>query len=633
MLTAELKKLLVARSRDGKTLSIAPTGSLNQVTDLAAVSDAGGTQATLTWTEALAGDCNNDGEVGIADLQPIAAHYGESSSGPGSPAYLADADESGEVGITDLQPIAADYSMHIEGYQVWRGHFNGASTDWEATFRPNVGNPTNTSFSSDRPSPPPVSTRPTYTYLDDISGLADKTNVRYKVTAYGDGAAGAESNEAIMPPPTYFSVSGTVTESGVGLAGVLMTLTPGGLNAVTQADGTYTLNGLPSGPYTLSPFLTGFSFMRPVRQVTIADADVTGQDFAAMAWPAVAPWPQFHGNAQHTGLSAYQGAQSPTILWSLILPALPSYNLHSSPAVAVDESVFIGDDTGHVYGVNPDGTIRWTVPTEVGAVVAVPAIGAGGTVYARSISTMLYALDGADGGLKWTASVGSTTGSPTIGADGTIYLGSDWGGLFAINPDGSLKWRYSTPEETSTSPAVGLDGTVFFASAYDFFALNPDGTLKWKHAALGTTTSSPAVGADGTIYVGATGGLYAINPDASLKWSYSTGGQIITSSPAIGSDGTVYAGCTDGKLYAINPDGSLKWTYTTGWVVASSPAIGNDGTIYFGSNDGFLYALNSDGTLKWSLKMLGKVSASPAIGADGRIYASSSAGDLTCIGP
>ncbi len=186
--------------------------------------------------------------------------------------------------------------------------------------------------------------------------------------------------------------------------------------------------------------------------------------------------------------------------------------------------------------------------------------------------------------------------SPAIGADGTIYVGSDDDNLYALNPaDGSLKWQYATGNGIWSSPAVGADGTVYFGSEDNtVYALNPaDGSLKWSYATGGCVYSSPALGADGTIYVGSADNyLYALNPaDGSLKWKYATGGPV-WSSPALGADGTIYLGSDDEHLYAFNPkDGALKWRYATGLYVDSSPALGADGTIYVGSDDGCLYAI------------------------------------------
>jgi hypothetical protein len=137
-LNAELKRLLVARAGGGKRMSTAPTGSQDAVSDLTAMSNGAGTQATLSWTEVVPGDYNNDGVVDIIDLQPVALYYGQwTDSGPYDGHRLVVGDSAPQIGIGDLQAIANNYSAHLQGYQVWRGHWNGTGTDWEATPRPN----------------------------------------------------------------------------------------------------------------------------------------------------------------------------------------------------------------------------------------------------------------------------------------------------------------------------------------------------------------------------------------------------------------------------------------------------------------------------------------------------------------
>lgn len=80
----KLKAEFVKRS-DGKYISIAPTGFwiTNQVSDLKGYWNKLCTHVTLNWTEALWSDFDNSGEVNIADLQPLAAYYGQrSDTGP-----------------------------------------------------------------------------------------------------------------------------------------------------------------------------------------------------------------------------------------------------------------------------------------------------------------------------------------------------------------------------------------------------------------------------------------------------------------------------------------------------------------------------------------------------------------------
>jgi len=336
-------------SAAGKSISVAPTGTMNAVTDLKATVDSAGSVATLTWTEVLPGDYDNNGVVDIADLIPVALYYGQrTDSGPDDAHRLVNGDANPEINIWDLGAIAGNYAAHIQGYQVWRGHWNGSSTDWETSFLPNRSDPAQTAFSVDRPSPPPPSRRPSYWYGNIIYNDTDKNNIRYKVVAYGDGAPGAESNEAAVPSTT-FSVSGKVTLLGNGLAGVTLTLAPSGLHATTQADGTYAISGVANGSYTLTPTATGYVFTPSAIPVTVNGADVVGLDFTATGGLADSAWPKFRGNAQNTGQSPYIGAQTNHVKWTFTT----SFGVASSPAVAADGTVYVGSDDGYLYAFGP----------------------------------------------------------------------------------------------------------------------------------------------------------------------------------------------------------------------------------------------------------------------------------------
>ncbi|MEI6634862.1 MAG: PQQ-binding-like beta-propeller repeat protein, partial [Chlamydiota bacterium] len=60
------------------------------------------------------------------------------------------------------------------------------------------------------------------------------------------------------------------------------------------------------------------------------------------------PWPMFHGNAQHTGQSAYTGSQTGTLLWSY---QTGSY-VFSPPAIGFDGRVYVGSLDSSIYGLN-----------------------------------------------------------------------------------------------------------------------------------------------------------------------------------------------------------------------------------------------------------------------------------------
>ena len=344
------------------------------------------------------------------------------------------------------------------------------------------------------------------------------------------------------------------------------------------------------------------------------------------------PWPMFHHDLRHTGLSPYDTSDNPGKLrWKF---KTEYYVLSSSPAIGSNGIIYIGSADHYLYAINPNGTLKWKFQTGY-ELYSSPAIDSDGTIYVGSDDHYLYAIN-PDGTLKWKFHTGDAVfSSPAIGNDGTIYVGSTDHYLYAINPDGTLKWKFQTGYYVSSSPAIDSDGTIYVGSNdYYLYAINPDGTLKWDFQTGDGVPSSPAIGGDGTIYVGSEDNyIYAINPDGTLKWRFRTGDWVL-SSPAIGKDGTIYVHSNDSYLYAINPDGTLKWKFQMGYCAFSfsSPAIGSDGTIYVGSDDDYLYAINPDGTLKWKFQTRDHVFSSPAIGSDGTIYVGSLDGYLYAIG-
>jgi hypothetical protein len=91
----------------------------------------------------------------------------------------------------------------------------------------------------------------------------------------------SETSQNDQTPPQTWSISGTVTLSGVGLAGVTVSAAGTTRSTTTAANGTYTLAGLIDRDYTLSPSKAGYTFSPPSRTVTVSGASVPLQDFVA----------------------------------------------------------------------------------------------------------------------------------------------------------------------------------------------------------------------------------------------------------------------------------------------------------------------------------------------------------------
>jgi outer membrane protein assembly factor BamB len=198
----------------------------------------------------------------------------------------------------------------------------------------------------------------------------------------------------------------------------------------------------------------------------------------------------------------------------------------SSPAIAWDGTILVGGhEDGRLYAVSPDGAERWTFQTGA-SIRTSPAIAPDGTIYVTSDDQHLYALN-LDGSLEWSLPLPLATASqqslwsPAIGSDGTVYVGGR--GLHAIDPTGQLLWTYrgtnpSSGTQVFGTPIVAGDGTIYVSGGISthVFALAADGTLKWDHPTRGPVFGVPAIGLDGTIFAAsslggdASGTLYAI---------------------------------------------------------------------------------------------------------------------------
>lgn len=228
------------------------------------------------------------------------------------------------------------------------------------------------------------------------------------------------------------------------------------------------------------------------------------------------PWQMFRGNLQHTGQSAYKGAQTNTLKWSFKIDT----RITSSPSIASDGTIYFGSIDGRLYAVNPDGTAKWAF--QVGnEITASPAIGNDGTIYIGSRDKKMYAIT-SEGKLKWTYQVGGIILSSAAVTDNSLYFGSDDNTLYAITTDGKLNWKYTANSNITASPALGTDGTVYlFEVSGALHALSPDGTEKWvKRVGTGVydSYSSPSIGSDGTVYLGTDSGrLVAVKPDGNVN--------------------------------------------------------------------------------------------------------------------
>ncbi len=308
-----------------------------------------------------------------------------------------------------------------------------------------------------------------------------------------------------------------------------------------------------------------------------------------------------------------------------------SGEVRSSPAIAADGSIIIGNNNGELYSLNPDDGTTNLVWNAGDLIYSSPAIGRDGTIYVGSGDKKLYAFDpNGDTSHVWTVGDRIFMSSPAVeGSTGRIYVGSEDRKLYSFNADGTTARVWSTAGEIQSSPALSADGTIYAGSDDGkFYAFNQDGTTSRVWTTGGAIRSSPAIGTNGMIHVGSgDGNLYAFNPNGSTSRVWSTLGAVY-SSPVIGTSGVVYVGSFDNHLYAFNPDGTTSRVWSTTGPVESAPALGSDGTIYAGTRDGYFYAFNPDGATDFVWQAAGTILSSPSISSNGTIYVGASDGNV-----
>jgi hypothetical protein len=118
-LRQELKRQLeIAATDPGRFTAKAPTGPAGYVGDL--VYSPGPNQ--LSWTYVNAGDYDCNGEVGVADITPIALHFLHAivvpTGWPDAQDYFIDGDQSAEIGVSDLTPIALNFLNTVASYDI-----------------------------------------------------------------------------------------------------------------------------------------------------------------------------------------------------------------------------------------------------------------------------------------------------------------------------------------------------------------------------------------------------------------------------------------------------------------------------------------------------------------------------------
>jgi outer membrane protein assembly factor BamB len=274
-------------------------------------------------------------------------------------------------------------------------------------------------------------------------------------------------------------------------------------------------------------------------------------------------WEKFRHDVNNTGQGSGAVANSTVPKGAVLIDATA---IVSSPAVALDGTVYVGSTGGTLAAINPNDLSkpRWT-QTDCGACGGKRPLG---PIFS---SPAVYTFNG-----QTSIMIGSSASNDQ---DGGVFVFQDTG-----NSQPACVGCFIPEKLPQDSAAVSFLSSPTFT----INTVNPD------------VNDRPI----GGIFIGGDNGtFYAINADGTPKWQYprfpTTHIGSITSSAAFGQGDTLYFTAADDNLYALRTtDGTLKWTFPL--PTASAAAFGatpvTSVLIYAATGDGDVLGINPDGT-------------------------------------
>lgn len=127
MLKDELARQLAQNGWKSASTPPDPAKPGNAMNDLALALS--GSDWQLTWSYRSIADYDQDGNVGVSDVTPLAMHFGHTITGSWDELDpIIDGDGNGAIGVTDITPVAQNFGCRVSGYAV-EERPNG-SADW-----------------------------------------------------------------------------------------------------------------------------------------------------------------------------------------------------------------------------------------------------------------------------------------------------------------------------------------------------------------------------------------------------------------------------------------------------------------------------------------------------------------------
>jgi len=145
----------------------------------------------------------------------------------------------------------------------------------------------------------------------------------------------------------------------------------------------------------------------------------------------------------------------------------------TSPVVGDDGTIYISSGEGFLYGIRPNGTVRWSRLMRSSSFFSSVSLNyANGRIYFANsgFPFKLYSLDGSSGAVVWERVV--NRGVFCIGSvdqHNNVFVNNDSDTVFSFDQDGNLNWelfvdRVGGQFEGRGCTVVGSDGVLYYSS-------------------------------------------------------------------------------------------------------------------------------------------------------------------------
>lgn len=274
------------------------------------------------------------------------------------------------------------------------------------------------------------------------------------------------------------------------------------------------------------------------------------------------------------------------------------------PALSTSSTVPPPETTTTVPGGRPEGVVAWSI--EFGEVFSGVARGGvlyvGVTDYATSAKEV-WAIDGATGDVRWTASIGSDYPNPLLAEDGTVVVTAKDAVVGLDGTTGAELWRFERPVGTSYS----FSDTAIVGDVAIVHDLEEEAVLALDVASGALLWEDPETS------------LLAVFDDWVLAWGDEDGGDVralalrdgrrLWSQPYVGLDwelhvptlsgGVVFVGDRESVRALDAETGAEVWTTVFQECCVMATAIEGD-TVYVAFDEQTVAALQvSDGAVRW----------------------------------